>query len=271
MTTLNGRRSYLMCEPTYFRVEYAINPWMDPSRPVDIGLAVKQWHVLQETLVDLGHQVELLDPVPGLLDMVYVANGALAIGGTAYGARFRYPQRAPEEEAHERWFRRNGWRFVPAEHVNEGEGDLAYVGGMILGGHGFRTDTAAHQQVREIFGLPVISLELVDPRFYHLDTALGVLDPTGPGQVAYYPGAFSPASQAVLEQLFPHAVIADERDAAAFGVNLVSDSRRVVLDAAATGMAAKLAEAGYQPVPVDLSELRKGGGSVKCCIAELRR
>jgi N-dimethylarginine dimethylaminohydrolase len=270
MTMDTAPRTYLMCEPAHFRVEYAINPWMDPDEPVDVELAVKQWHRLRETLVELGHTVHLLDPEPDLPDMVYAANGALVIDGTAYGARFRYPQRAGEAQAHRRWFRHNGWRFVAPAHVNEGEGDLAYVAGMVLGGYGFRTDQAAHREVQEVFGRPVISLQLADPRFYHLDTALGVLDPSGPGQVAYFPGAFSPSSQAVLARLFPHAVIADEADAAAFGLNLVSDSRHVVLNSEATGMAAKLADAGYLPVPVELSELRKGGGSVKCCVAELR-
>jgi N-dimethylarginine dimethylaminohydrolase len=271
MTLRPTSRTYLMCEPTYFRVEYAINPWMDPGEPVDAELAIKQWHWLREALVELGHTVHLLDARPELPDMVYAANGALVIDGTAYGARFRYLQRAAEAAEHQRWFRRNGWRFVAPSHVNEGEGDLAYVAGMVLGGYGFRTDPAAHREVQEIFGRPVISLELVDPRFYHLDTALAVLDPTGPGRVAYFPGAFSTSSQAVLRRLFPRAVIADEAEAAAFGLNLVSDSRQVVLNSDATGMAAKLADAGYRPVLVDLSELRKGGGSVKCCVAELRR
>ena len=126
---------------------------------------------------------------------------------------------------------------------------------------------AAHAQAQEVLGRPSISLRLVDPRFYHLDTALAVLSEH---QVAYYPGAFSPASLRVLEQVFPDAVRADETDALAFGLNLVSDGRHVVLPAEATGMAARLAAAGYQPVPVELSELKKGGGSVKCCVAELR-
>lgn len=263
-------RTYLMCEPVHFRVEYAINPWMDPDRPVDTDLARKQWQLLRETLVELGHTVHLLDPVPGLPDMVYAANGALVLDGIAYGARFRYSQRAAEAIAHRRWYERHGWRFASPTLVNEGEGDLAYAAGMLLAGHGFRTDPASHQEVQEVFGRPVISLQLVDPRFYHLDTALAVLDPDGAGRVAYFPGAFSAGSQAVLRQLFPDAVIADETDAAAFGLNLVSDSRHVVLNAEATGMASKLTAAGYTPVVVELSELRKGGGSVKCCVAELR-
>jgi N-dimethylarginine dimethylaminohydrolase len=267
---MTAPRSYLMCEPAHFRVEYAINPWMDPETPVDSELAAKQWHQLRQTLCDLGHTVHLLDPEPDLPDMVYAANGALVIDGTAYGARFRYPERAAEADAHRRWYERNGWRFAAPTATNEGEGDFAHVGGMVLAGYGFRTDPDAHQEVQEIFGRPVISLRLVDPRFYHLDTALAVLDPAGRGRIAYYPGAFSPSSQAVLARLFPDAVIADEVDAAAFGLNLVSDSRHVVLNSDAVAMAGKVADAGFTPVPVDLSELRKGGGSVKCCIAELR-
>jgi N-dimethylarginine dimethylaminohydrolase len=261
-------RRYLMCEPAYFQVEYAINPWMDPAVPVDTGLAVKQWRGLRECLVDLGHTVHVLKPAPGLPDMVYAANGALAIDGLAYGARFRHPQRSREADLHRRWLQRNGWRFMAPAEVNEGEGDLAYVRGMLLAGYGFRTDPGAHREAQEVFGRPVISLRLVDPRFYHLDTALAVLDPAG--RIAYYPGAFSASSVSVLQRLFPDAMIADEADAAAFGLNLVSDSRHVVLSADASAMSVKLAAAGYTPVPVELSELHKGGGSVKCCVAELR-
>lgn len=260
-------RTYLTCPPEYFRVEYAINPWMDPAVPVDTELAVKQWRRLVETLVGLGHTVHQLDPEPDLPDQVFAANGAFVLAGTVYGARFRHPQRAAEAAVHRRWYERAGWRFVPPAAVNEGEGDLAWVGGYLLAGYGFRTDPAAHAELRRVFGVPVVPLRLVDPRFYHLDTALGVL---GPDHLAYFPDAFDAASQQTLRRLFPDALIADAADAAAFGLNLVSDGRHVVLNSEATGMAAKLAAAGYTPVPVEFSELHKGGGSVKCCVAELR-
>jgi N-dimethylarginine dimethylaminohydrolase len=259
-----------MCPPEHFRVTYAINPWMDPTAPVDPELAVKQWQRLRETLVELGHTVHELTPEPDLPDLVYAANGGFVLDGVAYGARFRHPQRAREAEVHRRWYERHGWRFVAPTEVNEGEGDLVWAGGLVLAGYGFRTDLAAHREVRAVFGRPVISLRLVDPRFYHLDTALAVLDDTGQPPVAYFPGAFSPASQQVLRRLFPDALLADEADAVAFGLNLVSDGRHVVVNAEATAMAAKLARAGFTPVPVELSELKRGGGSVKCCVLELR-
>lgn len=259
-------RTYLMCEPAYFGVSYAINPWMDPAIPVDRELAVKQWHRLRETLLELGHTVHELPPQEGLPDQVYAANGGFTLDGLAYGARFRYPQRTAEAALHRRWYQRHGFRFVAPHAVNEGEGDLVWTGRVILAGYGFRTDPAAHREVWRFFGKPVVRLRLVDPRFYHLDTALAPLG----SRVAYYPGAFSPGSRRVLARLFPDAIIADEQDAAAFGLNVVSDGRHVVLNTDATGMAARLARAGYTPVPVELSELRKGGGSVKCCAQELR-
>jgi N-dimethylarginine dimethylaminohydrolase len=257
-----------MCPPEHFTVEYAINPWMDTSTPVDTELAVKQWSRLRELLVDLGHTVHELAPEPGLPDMVFAANGAFSVGGVVYGAHFRYPQRSAEALVHQRFYALDpAWRFVAPSEVNEGEGDFAYARGLVLAGYGFRTELPAHAQAQEALGRPVVSLRLVDPRFYHLDTALGAL---GDGTIAYFPGAFSVAAQQVLKALFPDALIADEDDALVFGLNLVSDGRHVVLSAEASGMAAKLAAAGYQPFPVELGELKKGGGSVKCCVAELR-
>lgn len=260
-----------MCPPEYFAVEYVINPWMDPAAAVDVELAVKQWRRLRETLTGLGHTVHTLDPEPELPDMVYAANGAFMVDGVVYGARFAHAQRSAEALAHRAFHERTGWRFTASTSTNEGEGDFAYLpdayGGLILAGYGFRTEPAAHTEAQEVLGRPVVSLRLIDPRFYHLDTALAALDD---GNIAYFPGAFAATSQRVLRQLFPDAVIADERDACAFGLNLVGDGRHVVLNAEATGLAFRLAAAGYTPVPVELSELKKGGGSVKCCVAELR-
>jgi N-dimethylarginine dimethylaminohydrolase len=260
-----------MCSPEHFAVEYAINPWMDVTTPVDPELAVKQWDRLRETLVGLGHEVHLLTPERGLPDMVFAANGAFVVDGIVYGAQFKHEQRTAEAAAHRAFYESQGWRFIAPSETNEGEGDFAYLpeahGGLVLAGHGFRTELSAHAEAQEAIGRPVVSLRLVDPRFYHLDVALASIDDEN---VVYYPGAFSAASQKVLAQLFPDAVVADAEDALAFGLNLVSDGLNVVLNSEASRLAGKLKAAGYHPVPVELAELKKGGGSVKCCIAELR-
>jgi N-dimethylarginine dimethylaminohydrolase len=262
-----------MCPPKNFVVEYAINAWMDTTVPVDTDLAVKQWQALHDAVVDLGHEVRLLAPEPGLPDMVFAANGAFSVGGVVYGARFRYPQRFAEAAIHRAFYEEAGagWRFVAPSAINEGEGDFTYLpgahGGVILAGYGFRTEPAAHTEAQDALGHPVVSLHLVDPRFYHLDTALAAI---GDDNVIYYPRAFSEASQAVLRQLFPGAIVATEPDAMAFGLNLVSDGHNVLLNAESSALARRLEGLGYHPVVVELGELKKGGGSVKCCMAELR-
>lgn len=262
------RRRYLMCRPEHFAVEYAINPWMDPARPVDRDLAVAQWERLVATYEGLGHTVDLIDPLPGQPDMVFAANGGLVHGGRALGARFTFPERAAEGPAYLSRLRRSGLQsVVEPKSTNEGEGDFIVVGNRVLAGFGFRTAQAAHVEAQDALGVEVLSLQLMDPRYYHLDTCLAALDDT---HIAYYPEAFSPASRALLEQLYPDAVLASREDAAVLGLNCVSDGLHVVLAQQAVGLARQLSEAGYLPVPVDLSELLKAGGSVKCCTLELR-
>ena len=260
-------RRYLMCPPTHFDVVYVINPWMDTQVPVDLPTAMEQWSGLRAAYEAHGHTVELVEPGPGLPDMVYAANSALVLDGIAYLARFHFPQRRGEEDRYARLFEEHGVRVHRARHVHEGEGDFAVAGDVILAGTGFRTDRAAHTEVARLFDREVVSLELVDPRFYHLDTALFVLDAD---RIAYHPGAFSDRSRRELERRYPDAIVADEVDALAFGCNATADGYHVFLPAAAKGLAKRVADAGFAPVPVELTELLRGGGSVKCCTLELR-
>lgn len=259
-------RRYAMTPPTFFAVEYAINPWMDTSTPVDVARATRQWARLRDTYLRLGHQVELIEPIPGLPDMVYAANAGFIVNDIAVVAKFRFAERAAESKAYAEWMSAMGYRPVSTRHVNEGQGDLLMVGDMVLAGYGFRTDRRAHAEIASALRMPVVSLELVDPRFYHLDTALAVLDDQ---TVAYYPPAFSPTAQTQLRALFGDAIIVGTADAYLFGLNAVSDGRHVVHPAGATGFAEQLRAAGFEPIGVELSELLKGGGSVKCCTLEI--
>jgi N-dimethylarginine dimethylaminohydrolase len=259
-------RHYAMTPPTFFAVEYAINPWMDTSTTVDTHVAMNQWESLRQIYKELGHTVELVEPVAGLPDMVYAANGGLVVDGKAVVARFAYPQRAGESAAYAEWISRHGFRPIETRYVNEGQGDLLVVGSIVLAGYGFRTDRRAHDEIAAAVEMPVVSLELVDPRFYHLDTALAVLDDTS---IAYFPQAFSDESRARLLELFPDAIEVAASDAEVLGLNAVSDGLHVVHPAAATGFAGQLADAGFIPIGVDLSELLKGGGSIKCCTLEV--
>ena len=260
-------RTYLMCPPDYFTVEYAINPWMHPDQPIDVDLARTQWHKLREAYEGIGHTVHIIDPVPGLPDMVFAANGATVIDGKVLGARFKHPQRQAEGAAYMDWFRRNGYDVTEPVDVNEGEGDIVFAGRAIIAGHGFRTDPGARSEIEATFGLPVISVKLVDPRFYHLDTALVVLDDD---TAAYYPAAFDEAAQAALAAHFGELIEAKDEDAEALGLNGLSDGKNVVLPVQAHGLAERVTSAGFTVVPVDLSEFKKSGGGPKCCTLELR-
>ncbi|MET9356193.1 dimethylargininase [Streptomyces sp. NPDC006617] len=267
------RRRFVVCEPRHFAVQYAINPWMSTGRPVDVIRALDQWQALVDTYRAHGHTVDTVAPVPGLPDMVFAANCAVVVEGRVFGSLFHAPERRPESVPFEAWFKTEGFEVHHPESVCEGEGDLVPAGRWILAGTGFRTTRAAHREVQEFFGVPVISLTLVDPYFYHLDTALFVLeegsDADG-GNIAYYPGAFSPGSREVLERLYPDAVLATREDALAFGLNSVSDGRHVFIALEAGGLAERLDGLGYVPVPVDLSEFHKAGGGIKCCTQEIR-
>ncbi|TFC04967.1 dimethylargininase [Cryobacterium sp. MDB2-33-2] len=262
------KRTVLMCKPDYFTVVYRINPWMDPAIPTDTSLAVAQWQTLYDTYIGLGFDVHLVDPIDGLPDMVYAANGGFVIDNIAYGAAFTYPERQPEGPAYMDWFRDNGFDVrVPVE-INEGEGDFLLVGDVILAGTGFRSASNSHEEVSAIYGRPVITLDLVNPSFYHLDTAVAVLDDTN---IAYLPSAFDEQSLAVLRERYPDAIIVTEEDAAILGLNSYSDGYNVVIAARAKDFERQLRERGYNPIGVDLSELLLGGGGVKCCTLELRR
>ena len=262
------KRTVLMCRPNYFTVVYRINPWMDPRLPTDTALAVSQWEVLYRTYLDLGFDVHLIDPIDGLPDMVYSANGGFVIDNIAYGASFTYPERQPEGPAYMDWFEANGFDVRVPESVNEGEGDFLLVGNRILAGTGFRSASNSHEEIAGIFGREVVTLKLINPSFYHLDTAIAVLDDTN---IAYLESAFDDDSLAKLRSLFPDAILATEEDAAVLGLNSYSDGYNVVIASRAKDFERQLRERGYNPIGVDLSELLLGGGGVKCCTLELRR
>lgn len=260
-------RRFLMCPPVHFDVSYTINPWMEPDKPTDPPLAMVQWERLRAVLLDLGHRVDTIDPLPGLPDMVFAANAATVVNGRVLSANFRYPQRFAEAAAYRAWFAAHGYAVEEARFVNEGEGDLLPTGERILAGTGFRTERRAHAEAAAFFGLPVVSLTLSDPRFYHLDTALAVL---GHETIMYYPSAFSAQSRAVLRELYPDAILASRADAEVFGLNAISDGRNVVLPQGATALTEQLRDAGFTPLAIDMSELLKAGGAAKCCALELR-
>jgi N-dimethylarginine dimethylaminohydrolase len=263
----HGRRRYLMCPPQFFGIEYRINPWMHPGVPVDRDRATRQWSDLRRTLQALGHEVDVVEPLPGQPDMVFAANSGIVIGDRVLAAQMATEERRGEEVRFREWFASRAFRHVrAARHANEGEGDFILAGERLLAGWGFRTDVRAHTEAATWFERPVTSLHLVDPLRYHLDLALAALDDR---TIVYSPSAFDRASREQLAESFPDAIVALHPDACGLGMNLVSDGAHVLVPASAPGLATQLRDHGYEPIPLDVSEIEKAGGSLKCCLLEL--
>ncbi|MDX1509864.1 MAG: arginine deiminase family protein [Nitriliruptorales bacterium] len=265
--TAPRQRRFLMCPPRHFEVTYAINPWMDPDQPTDPQLAASQWRTVVDAYEGLGHEVLIVEPVPGLPDMVFTANIGFSLGDTVLLSRFRHAERHDEIPAARAWFEAHGWRSVHQAAASfEGEGDAVLVGDRIVAAVGPRTDREAHEELAEAFGLPVVSLELADPRWYHLDTAFAAVTDD---LVAWYPRAFTPDSQRIITSLFPQHLVASEHDAGWLGVNLVSDGHNVLVARQAERLIGQLERRGLVVHPVDVSEFRKSGGGIKCVTLDL--
>lgn len=281
---IHPKARLLMCRPEHFGVTYTINPWMNPDswtrgRRVLTATAHKEWNDLYRALREAGAEIELVPPVPGLPDLVFTANAAVVLDGKGLLARFRYPERQPEEAHFEAAFRAlqargliTTIRKLPGNVVLEGAGDCVFdrARSLFWMGYGPRSDAAARPIVAEEFGLDAVALELADPRFYHMDTALCPL--TG-GEVMYFPGAFTSAGQGAIRgrvQPWQRIEIAP-KDAVLLASNAVCIDDCVILSSCSDGLRGELSERGYRVVETPLGSFARSGGSAFCLTLRLDR
>jgi N-dimethylarginine dimethylaminohydrolase len=258
-----------MCPPTYFDIEYEINPWMHQENQVTGDTAAKQWQKLYEIYSQkLGWHIELIDPAKGLPDMVFATDCCLILDGKILLSSFRFPERQPETSHFEAWLRQQGYSQIKkTENFFEGGGDNLICGDKIIAGHGFRSAPEATDELRKYFDREVISLRIIDPNFYHLDTSLTVLDED---TVAFYPGALDEPSQKRLRAAIPNLIEATLEEAQGFGLNAVSDGRTVITSNGSQSLLDKYRAAGFEVIDTPILEFRKSGGGVKCLTLELR-
>jgi arginine dihydrolase len=258
----------LMCPPDHYGIEYEINPWMNRSLGAVRALAFRQWQTLRDTLLGLGVTVETLKPVPGLPDLVFTANAGLIVRDVFLSSRFRHDVRARESPVFDTWFAANGFtvEHLPEHEYHEGAGDALFCGDVLFAGYRQRSDATAHQWVAQRFGVRVLPLELVNPRFYHLDTCFC---PLAPGVAVYYPEAFDTYGRRVLHTHVPTLIPVADAEAHRFGCNAVVVGKTVVHNSRCPGLAADLDQHGYQTVEVELDEFLKAGGSAKCLTLRL--
>jgi N-dimethylarginine dimethylaminohydrolase len=262
----------LMCPPDYFEVDYVINPWMDGhSGQLDLALARDQWETLRAALAECA-EVVLLEPRPGLPDLVFTANAGLVYGNRAVPSHFMPHERRPEEPFLRAWFEAKGFdvRVLPDTVAFEGAGDalIDRGGPWLWTGHGFRTELEAHDYLRRWFDLEVVSIRLVDPRFYHIDTCLCPLDG---GYLLYHPPAFDEASRAEIERRVPRdkLIPVSVENAGHFACNAVNVGRRIFMNRTGSRLVEALEARGFRVTQLGLSEFLKAGGSAKCLTLKL--
>jgi N-dimethylarginine dimethylaminohydrolase len=256
----------LVCPPDYFAIEYEINPWMRRANVVNGELARRQWTELMRVLErELGAILERIAPVPGLPDLVFTANAGVVVENRAVPSRFRHPERQKEEVPYAAWFASHGYDVVLLEEglYFEGAGDLLSLPDAWVGGYRQRSDIRAYERLSQLFSREILPVELVDERFYHLDTCLC---PLSGGELLYFPPAFdSYAQTAIAERIAPHRrIVAPEQEALRFACNAVCVGKHVVLPSGCPIVMRLLTERGYQPHSVPLDEFMKSGGSAKC-------
>ncbi len=260
-------KKILMCPPDFFDIEYDINVWMHEANQVSAEVAHQQWQKLHDIYTkQLGWQVELITPVKGLPDMVFATDCCTIIDSKVLLSNFRYPQRQPETAQFEKWFRDHDYTNIKkAENFFEG-GDTIVFGDKIITGHGFRSTAEAHKELQDYFSREVISLKIVDPHFYHMDTSLAVLNDK---TVAYYPGAIDEPSREKLRQVVPNLIEATPEEAKGFGLNAVSYGQTIICSNESEGLLQKYRVAGFNVISTSILEFRKSGGGVKCLTLEL--
>lgn len=264
---MTSRIRFLMCAPDHYDVDYVINPWMEGNiHKSSRDRAVEQWqklyHVLKEHAI-----VDLVTPQKGWPDMVFSANAGLVLGKNVVLSRFLHKERQGEEPYFKQWFEENGFTVyeLPKDLPFEGAGDalLDREGRWLWAGYGFRSELDSHPYLAKWLDIEVLSLRLIDERFYHLDTCFC---PLANGYLLYYPGAFDSYSNRLIElRVAPEKRIAiAEADAVNFACNAVNVDSIVIMNKASDALKARLASVGFQVIETPLKEFLKAGGAAKC-------
>ena len=266
------RPVYLMCPPQFYDVHYVINPWMAGNlHAASHGRALKQWHHLHSALTGIA-DVVLVDPQPGLPDMVFTANAGLERDGTVLLSNFFHPERQGEEEHFCRWFRDSGYAVLrlPSEIRFEGEGDALFSsdGSHLWVADGIRTAKESHSYLARAWNVRIEPLRLIDPRFYHLDTCFA---PLSDGYVMYYPAAFDAESLRSIENFYPlhKRITVSTEDAVRFACNAINIDRTILVNEISRELIHQLEAANFHVVPIALDEFLKAGGAAKCLVMKL--
>ncbi len=259
--------SLLLSPPTHFSIDYSINPWMNlAADPVDRSLAHYQWYNLYANLSNHTH-IFPIGSQPNCPDLVFTANAGIVFGNQVIVSNFRNSERKVEEPHFYNWFKEHGYDILPwpTSVPFEGAGDALIDNyyGLIWVGSGPRSHRESSNLISKFLNAQTIPLKLVDPRFYHLDTALC---PLSDGHLLYYPGAFDEISLALIEMIVPShkRIQVSLSDALKFCCNAVNLNRFIFMNDASESLLSTLLDKHFTTILIPMSEFIKSGGSCKC-------
>jgi N-dimethylarginine dimethylaminohydrolase len=253
----------LMCRPDFFGIEYEINPWMKVANAVNRDLAIEQWEGIVDAYKSVGEKVELLEPIPGLPDMVFTANGGLIWGNHFVRSNMHHPERQGEEPYFEQRMRDLGFEIDTTDKSFscEGAGDGMFVGSTLFFGSGFRTQPEAHKLVADILDVEHVSLQLVNDHFYHLDTCFC---PLNDDTVMIAPMALTPESVDLVRARVRNVIEVDGETARGFACNALPVGDLVISSTAIDDVKDELRAAGFGVMGLPVTEFKKSGGGVRC-------
>ncbi len=271
------RKRILMVHPQHFQIAYAINPHMKTVdgnlKQINSKKALEQWKNIVQTFEECGLDVEILDAHAQYPDMVFAANQCFPFWNLSSNAaevmisNMTYKERKGEVPFFENYFKTQEYKTysLPTELNFEGTGDalLENERKVIFCGYGFRTHQSIPSRICEVSGYDVVPLELKNADYYHLDTALALLNGR---DVVAVKEAFSDEGWELITAAFQNVIEADPLEAKHhLSANLFCpNSKDVVIDEGNTKLIQKLEELNYRVHPVDTSEFLKAGGSVFC-------
>jgi len=275
ISAMPAPKQVLTVNPTYFDVEYVINPHMkDHVGNVDKMQALNEWEHLVDGYEELGFKVHQLDGVEGMPDMVFCANQSLPFidkdgNKKVLMSIMHSPERKDEVSYIEKWYKKQGYEIEYLDNSTvddfEGMGDALwhFKKRLLWGGYGFRSSLKAYNQIVDKFDVPVIALELTDDKFYHLDTCMAMLNENS---VLIYPDAFKKEGLDMIYKLFDNVIKATQYEAEKlFAVNATCpDGKNVLIQQGCTDVNQKLRDAGFSVHEYSTFEFIKSGGSVFC-------
>ncbi|KAF7638637.1 hypothetical protein Mgra_00002015 [Meloidogyne graminicola] len=261
-------KKVLMVPPKYFTVKYSINPWMKQNIKVDKQKAMEQWNVLKKSIEEEGIKVLTLNQIDGQPDMVFACNSGLVYGNKIFLSKYRYAERTGEQKYFATFYKQLGLQLFGEDYPEyfEGGGDAVFSEKNILwaGWGGPRTDKKAYDYIRLMGDFEIIFCELIDPRFYHLDTCFC---PVGINSALWFPPAFSAETREKIQNRLPKAIAVSEKEALNFVCNAINVRKKVI---SPSGVSKQTIEAlnslGYSLQEVEMNEFMKSGGACQCLL-----